>query len=106
MPVGLSPRTAPPIKFESVAISTSYLSLSTELRALTARPCEQLVSRTFVTRIREDDVCVFHRCLIFVMASCWEYPLPSPLFPRIGTFAITGSRFSRHRRLDTLMVGQ
>jgi hypothetical protein len=29
MPVGLSPGTAPPIKFESVAISTSYPKLST-----------------------------------------------------------------------------
>ena len=28
MPVGLSPNTGPPIKFKSVAISSSYLSLS------------------------------------------------------------------------------
>ena len=31
MPVGLSPKTAPPIKSETVAISTSYPNLSTIL---------------------------------------------------------------------------
>ena len=29
MPVGPSPRAAPPIRFESIAISTSYLNMST-----------------------------------------------------------------------------